>query len=188
MEDLRLTVDERTELLLPREEDAEEAFRLIDRDRARLEPFMEWVFGLKTVEEEREFIRGRLAHHAVGSGVQTFIWRDGRIAGSIGTVVVDRENDAAEVGYLVFAEHEGTGLAFASTRAFIDHLFQVEGIHRIVIRVMPENTRSRNLAMRLGFTFEGIQRETYRLRGRYRDLEIYSLLSHEWGHGVPKER
>ena len=180
MKDLCIPVDERTELRLPREEDAEEAFRLIDRDRARLEPFMEWVFGLQTIEQEREYLRGRLAQWAVGNAVQGFIWRDGRIAGSIGTVVVDRDNDAAEVGYLVFAEHEGTGLAFASMRAFIDHLFEVEGIHRIIIRVMPENTRSRNLAKRLGFTYEGIQRETYKLRGRYRDLEIYSLLPREW--------
>ncbi len=178
--DLTIRLDEDTELRLPRDEDAEEMFDLIDRDRDRFEPYMEWIYHVTELEHEQEFIRTRLAQFAVGSAIQFFAWHKGRIAGSIGTVVIDRENDAAEIGYMVFREHEGTGLAHRSVRALIGHLFEVESIHRIVAKVMPANTRSINLARRLGFTFEGIQRETYKLRDRYEDLGLYSLIATEW--------
>lgn len=178
--DLTIRLDVDTELRLPREEDAQVVFDLIDRERDRFEPWMEWVHSFHTVEHEMEFIRTRLAQHAVGSAIQFFVWHQGRIAGSTGTVVIDRENEAAEIGYMVFREFEGTGLAYRSVQALIRHLIEVEGIHRIVAKVMPANTRSNDLIRRLGFTYEGIQRETYKLRGRYEDLEIHSILADEW--------
>jgi ribosomal-protein-alanine N-acetyltransferase len=95
-------------------------------------------------------------------------------------VVIDRENGAAEIGYMIFREHEGTGLAYRSVVALITHLVEVEGIHRIVAKVMPANTRSSDLVRRLGFTYEGVQRETYKLQGRYEDLGVHSILADEW--------
>jgi ribosomal-protein-serine acetyltransferase len=176
---LTIDLDDDIQLRLPREEDAQEVFDLIQRDRDRFEPYMEWIFHVTEVEHELEFIRTRLAQFAVGSAIQLFIWKGGRIAGSIGTVVIDRENDAAEVGYMVFREHEGTGLAFRSVQALIGHLFEAEGMHRIVVKVMPSNARSNALARRMGFAFEGVQREAYKRRGRFEDLNVYSLLSTE---------
>jgi ribosomal-protein-serine acetyltransferase len=180
LEDLTIRLDDDTELRLPREEDAREVFDLIDRERDRFEPWMEWVHTFHTVEHELEFIRTRLAQQAVGSAIQFFVWHKGRIAGSIGTVVIDRENEAAEIGYMIFREHEGTGLAYRSVVALITHLIEVEGIHRIVAKVMPANTRSIDLVRRLGFTYEGVQRETYKLKGRYEDLGVHSILADEW--------
>ncbi|NOQ54651.1 MAG: hypothetical protein GQ558_08615, partial [Thermoplasmata archaeon] len=42
-EDLTIRLDDDTELRLPREGDAQEVFDLIDRERDRFEPWMEWV-------------------------------------------------------------------------------------------------------------------------------------------------
>ncbi|MCK4971173.1 MAG: GNAT family N-acetyltransferase, partial [Thermoplasmata archaeon] len=72
------------------------------------------------------------------------------------------------------------GLAHLSVMALITHLVEVEGIHRIVAKIMPANTRSNDLVRRLGFTYEGIQRETYKLQGRYEDLGVHSMLAEEW--------
>lgn len=177
---LAIRLDDETELRLPREEDAQEVFDLVHKDRDRFEPYMEWIFHVTKLEHEQEFIRTRLAQHAVGSAIQFFVWHKGRIAGSIGTVVIDRENDAAEIGYMVFREFEGTGLAYRSVQALIGHLIEVEGMHRIVAKIMPENERSVRLVQRLCFTYEGIQRETYKLRRSYRDLGVHSILADEW--------
>ncbi len=179
-ENLTIRLDDDTELRLPREEDAQKVFDLIDRERDRFEPWMEWVHSFQTVEHELEFIRTRLAQQAVGSAIQFFVWHKGRIAGSTGTVVIDRENGAVEIGYMIFREFEGTGLAYRSVMALITHLVEVEGIHRIVAKVMPANTRSIDLVRRLGFTYEGVQRETYKLKGRYEDLGVHSILADEW--------
>ncbi len=177
---LTIRLNDDTELRLPREKDAQEVFDLIDRERDRFEPWMEWVHSFHTVEHELEFIRTRLAQQAVGSAIQFFVCHEGRIAGSTGADVIDRDNDAAEIGYMVFREFEGTGLAYWSVKALITHLIEVEGIHRIVTKIMPANTRSNNLVRRLGFTYEGIQRETYKLKGRYEDLGVHSILAEEW--------
>ncbi len=177
---LTIRLDDDTELRHPRDEDAREVFDLIDRERDRFEPWMEWIHSFHTVEHELEFIRTKLAQQAVGSAIQFFMWHEGRIAGSTGADVIDRENGAAEIGYMVFREFEGTGLAYRSVTALITHLIEVEGLHRIVAKVMPENERSIRLVEHLGFTYEGIQRETYKLRGSYRDLGVHSMLASEW--------
>jgi len=177
---LSIRLDDDIELRLPREEDAKEVFDLIDRERDRFEPWMEWVHSFHTVENELEFIRTRLAQMAVGSAIQFFVWHEGRIAGSTGADVIDRENEAAEIGYMVFREFEGTGLAYRSVIALITHLIEVEHIHRIVAKVMPANKRSNDLVRRLGFTYEGVQRETYKLQGRFENLGVHTMLANEW--------
>ena len=53
-------------------------------------------------------------------------------------------------------------------------------MHRIGAKLMPANTMSSDLVRRLGFTYEGIQRETFKLQGRYEDLGVYSMLADEW--------
>jgi RimJ/RimL family protein N-acetyltransferase len=132
------------------------------------------------VEDELEFIRGRQVELKAGTAVQFFIWRRDRFVGSIGTVFINRFHDHAEIGYFVTREVEGTGLAYKAVSALIDRLVDVEGMHRISVRIVSENERSLNLARRLGFTPEGIQREAFKLRGEYRDIGTHSLLAREW--------
>ncbi|MBI4220372.1 MAG: GNAT family N-acetyltransferase, partial [Chloroflexi bacterium] len=43
-----------------------------------------------------------------------------------------------------------------------------------------DNIRSRAIPERLGFTFEGVQRQAALVNGKYQDLAIYSLLASEW--------
>jgi RimJ/RimL family protein N-acetyltransferase len=42
------------------------------------------------------------------------------------------------------------------------------------------NARSRQAALRLGFTFEGIQEAHFIVKGRNRDTAWFRLLDHEW--------
>ena len=63
-----------------------------------------------------------------------------------------------------------------SCRALIDHAFSTLGLHRVVIRCAVENHRSRAIPERLGFTLEGIERESQWLYDHFVDLAIYALL------------
>ena len=54
------------------------------------------------------------------------------------------------------------------------------GMHRIVIRAATSNLPSRAIPERLGFTHEGTQRDSALVNGEYLDLEVYSILDHEW--------
>jgi len=104
----------------------------------------------------------------------------GRIVGATGTVVLDRANEVAEVGYFITSTHQGRGLMTRAVGAFIDHLFREEGMHRVYVRLITTNQRSRALARRLGLRFEGVHREEYKLRGQHHDVEVHSMLRREW--------
>jgi ribosomal-protein-serine acetyltransferase len=178
--DLRIRVDDETELRLQRMEDAQEFLDLIDGDRERLGVFMDWVDKINTLEDELAFITARLEEYDRGVCLQFAVWQQERIVGALGTVVIDRANDHAELGYFVAGSHEGRGLMTKSVGTLVDHLFEVEGMNRLSARAMVENHRSRNLLERLGFTIEGVHREEYKLRGVHHDLVVYSLLRGEW--------
>jgi ribosomal-protein-serine acetyltransferase len=53
-------------------------------------------------------------------------------------------------------------------------------MHRVELICMVDNARSRAVAERLGFTLEGIKRESEWINGAFRDHALYSLLAHEW--------
>jgi ribosomal-protein-serine acetyltransferase len=178
--DLRIRVDDETDLRLQREQDAEEYLALIDGDRARLRTFMEWVDEITRIEDELGFLTDRVDEYDRGAGVPFAVWHRGRIVGATGTVTMDRTHDSAEVGYFVVGEAEGKGIMTRAVSAFVEHLFEAEGMNRLSARIMTENHRSIALIERLGFAREGVHREAYKLRDVHRDLVVYSLLRSEW--------
>ncbi|UCC94244.1 MAG: GNAT family N-acetyltransferase [Thermoplasmata archaeon] len=182
--DLRIRVDDDTELRLQREEDAREYLDLIDGDRDRLRAFMEWVDHVTRIEDELAFLADRVEEYDQGRGVPFAVWHRGRIIGATGTVTMDRANDAAEIGYFVAGEFEGRGIMAKAVRTFVDHMFGAEDMNRLSARILTDNHRSLALIERLGFTREGVHRQEYKLRGVHRDLVVYSLLRSEWESGM----
>ena len=65
-----------------------------------------------------------------------------------------RASDAVEVGYTIFAEHRRHGYATEAVRALLDWA-RVEGIHRFVASVGPQNEPSLAIVRRLGFVEVG---------------------------------
>lgn len=59
-----------------------------------------------------------------------------------------------ELGWMVYAEHEGRGYAFEAAAALRDWAFGVRGLGTLVSYVDPDNARSSRLAERLGATLD----------------------------------
>jgi ribosomal-protein-alanine N-acetyltransferase len=55
-----------------------------------------------------------------------------------------------EIGWSVFADAEGRGVAFEAALATRDYAYRVLGWQRVVSLIVPGNTRSERLAERLG--------------------------------------
>jgi ribosomal-protein-serine acetyltransferase len=159
-------------------EDAEELFALVDANRERLARWFPWVDGSTGPHTQRTFIERCIASETdlEGNG----IWVGAEIVGGIG-MSVDAIGNSAEIGYWLDARFEGRGLVTRGCALFIEHGFRVMGLHRITIRAAVDNARSRAVAERLGFTQEGVGRESGRVGGgRYVDLVEYGLLDREW--------
>jgi len=77
-------------------------------------------------------------------------------------------------------KYQKQGIVTKSVDKLCDFAFNKLGLNRIQIKCAVENRSSINIPKRLGFRFEGIERQGERLSsGFYTDLEIYSKLKHE---------
>ncbi|MFA9446874.1 GNAT family N-acetyltransferase [Egicoccus sp. AB-alg6-2] len=104
-------------------------------------------------------------------------------AGLIGDVMLSTGDDLrlVEIGFTLAPEHRGAGHATAAIRLLLDHLFAAGSpVHRVEARLDPRNARSAALLDRLGFTCEGVLRESYWDDGGWTDDAVYGLLGREY--------
>ena len=111
---------------------------------------------------------------------QAGIWHEGRLAGVVGHLGIDRENLSTELGYWLGEEFEGRGLATAACRALVDHAFGELGLNRVSIACATENKKSCAIPERLGFRREDIRRQAEWLYDRFVDHAVYAALASEW--------
>jgi ribosomal-protein-serine acetyltransferase len=160
-------------------DDAAELDRLIEANRDHLAPFMPWMTG-HAIDGTQAFIRSAMRQEDSDDGFQAVIVADGEIAGVAGFHRVDRINEITSIGYWMDAGHQGRGVMTATVATLVDIAFDEWGMHRIELRIAPENSRSRALAARLGFHEEGVLRGAERFGdGDHRDLIMHSLLRGE---------
>jgi ribosomal-protein-serine acetyltransferase len=173
-------LDERR-LLRPIEEaDADELYRRTEANREMLSEWMPWAADA-TPQSTREFIRSSRRQLADDEGFQAVIVQDGRIVGSIGFPRLSWVDRWCEIGYWLDRGAHGQGTVTLAARALTDHALRVWKLNRVAIRAGVDNVRSRAVAERLGFTFEGVLRQVERHPdGRYVDLAVYSMLASEW--------
>lgn len=156
--------------------DAEDVFAVIDANRDRLRPWMSWVDPTLGPADTRAFIE---RVRALGTEDGLGIYVDGSYVGGIG-LRPDAVNGDAEIGYWIGAAYEGRGLVTRACRALIDRAFGDLALHRVTIRVAPDNARSRAIPERLGFRKEGVMREAGKSALGHHDLVVYGLLDREW--------
>jgi len=86
----------------------------------------------------------------------------------------------AETGYELNPTYWRQGITSEAMSAVLTYGFTELDLHRIEADVAPDNTRSKNLLLKLGFTFEGNLRQRYFFRGQYEDEYYFGLLKDEW--------
>lgn len=87
-----------------------------------------------------------------------------------------------ELGYILFhQEDRNRGYMTEAVQLLSRYLFATKTINRLQIAAFPENAASKRVALKCGFTFEGTLRGAVFNGGRYRDVELYSLLRSETG-------
>lgn len=161
-----------------RERDAEELHALIERNRGELAKWLSWA-----QEPHGRDTRAYLARvhdgESDGRRLQRAIDCDGSLVGDVG-LFIDRDNATAAIGYWLDREHRGRGVMTGAVRELARHGFAELALRRIEIRTDVLNSGSRAVAERLGFQFEGVLRESYRVAAdRYSDDAVYSMLASE---------
>ena len=169
------------EILLERikNSDAPVIFNAIDKNRSHLGMWLPFVDATKTVQDSESFIQNVISHREQTLNEVYTIWFRGDFAGIIGFHNTDRVNEKSEIGYWLISEMTGNGIITRSCRTLIGLAFEKMGMNRITIRCATGNTQSEKIALRLGFTYEGIERNGERHLDNFLDLKVFSLLKEE---------
>ncbi len=175
-----IILDDKVELRLLTDQDAPLMFDLVTRNRAHLDQWLRWSARVQTLDDVTALIRRFAQKYADGDGFHAGIWFEGQLAGGLVCHYIIRESSKTEIGYWLGAEFVGKGLASRAARAVINHLFAVEKLHRIEIQCGVGNFASRAIPERLGFTQEGIKRESDWITTRYVDHVLYAMLAADW--------
>lgn len=176
-------IDENMELRLLEERHAEEVFSLLEQNRIHLQAELTWLTDQLSLNDTKEYIRAGLERFAANNGLRAGIWLQDRLAGIVslhGLVWIDRK---ASLGYWLGASFQGQGLVTKACRVLINHSFDELKLNRLEIQCDSDNHRSRKVAERLGFTQEGVLRQSWWSGDRFLDLVVYGLLASEWQGG-----
>lgn len=92
-----------------------------------------------------------------------------------------RPKKRAEIGYWLSEKYQKKGIVTQSVSTLLDYAFSELGLNRVQIRCAVGNIPSKNIPRRLGFLFEGIERDGELLSdNQFTDIEVYSILKREW--------
>jgi ribosomal-protein-serine acetyltransferase len=161
-----------------RERDAEELHALIERNRSELAMWLSWAQEPHGRDTRAYIARVHDGEHARRRLQRAIVCR-GSIVGDAG-LFIDRDNATAAIGYWLDRDHRGRGVTTVAVRELARHGFTELALRRIEIRTDVLNSGSRAVAERLGFQFEGVLRESYRVAAeRYSDDAVYSMLASE---------
>ena len=174
---IEIIVDKDIHLKIIEIEDAESIFNTINNERKYLEEWLPFVEDTRDISYTKAFIENSTA--ANSSNFTFTISYHNHFAGVIGFKDTDFDNKKTEIGYWLSESFQHKGIITRSCKALINYAFDKMDMNRIQIKAAEENQKSRNVAERLGFTCEGIERDGELHSRGFVDLVIYSLLKAE---------
>ncbi|MCJ1360016.1 MAG: hypothetical protein MMC33_010019 [Icmadophila ericetorum] len=104
----------------------------------------------------------------------------GKALGYVQLLNVDAANRVIEIGVMFSKLLQKTPAATECTYLLARHVFEELGYRRLQWKSNTLNEASRRAALRLGFTFEGVFRQHYIIKGRSRDTAWFSIIDSEW--------
>lgn len=169
-----IKVSEAITLQLMDRHHAKEMFAVVQNNKEFLKQWLSWPKCVKTEKDSLKKILDDQKKFGENTALELGIFKNGKFIGRIGFHWI--KDIQAEIGYWLDLNETGSGIMTESCKALIRYTFQETNIHRIIIRMDVENIPSKKIPERLGFTCEGIERESILLKGEFRNSYVYSIL------------
>ena len=150
--------------------------------RAMADPAIRIPGNMPELDEETLAAFHSILPQAMGSGrLMPLVVADGATGELLGGAALhhlDAESGSVQIGYWLFHESRGRGVATRVARALAEHAFSI-GVQRVEARVDVGNDASERVLQRAGFTREGVLRSIGRVDGSRADRSVWSLLPGE---------
>lgn len=105
---------------------------------------------------------------------------NGRLIGTIDFVSWNLRHKTAEIGYVVSHDYWGKGIATEAAKEVIKFGFEKMDLVRIEAKCFVENIASIRVMEKSGMSYEGTLRKVMFIKGKHRDLKVYSILRDEY--------
>ena len=162
--------------------DAPALFVAVEENRAYLKQWLPWLDLVRSEEDAFNFINNAEAGLENQTEINLGLWwhkasEEQVLVGVVGISSWNRLNRTASIGYWLGQAYQGHGIILQSCKTLCQYCFDNLEINRIELRCAVDNHRSETIAKKLGFTFEGISRQSEYLYDRFIDNKVYALLN-----------
>ncbi len=130
--------------------------------------------SIKTVEEEKKFLRLNREKRRKRIEYNFSILRDGTLVGAIGVRLHSGYPYVGEIGYFVDEAHWGRGIAPRALKLIESFAFQKLNVVRLEILIATPNARSATVAVKCGYMMEGRLRRRLFAKGIFYDCYLYA--------------
>lgn len=153
---------------------ANELFTCIQKNKEFLSEWLVWTKKVKNVKDSENKILKDQDNFYKKDSLELGIFENNKLIGRIGFISISERS--AEIGYWLDKDFNGKGIMTTCVKKLVEYAFNKTSIFRIVIKMDPKNTKSRNVPERVGFFYEGCERAGVFVKGEPRDSLIYSYV------------
>ena len=135
-----------------------------------------------SISESRSYIKCMMRKYRAGDPASWGIVRkdQDRLVGTIGYMWYQPENNAAEVGYSIARDCWNQGFMTEALSEVLRYSFENMSMNRVEAQHEVDNPASGAVMRKNGMVHEGTLRSRLYNKGRYVDVEIYSILRREY--------
>lgn len=183
-----LIIDKGLKLSQITQGDSVDIFQTIDRQRPYLGKWLPFVEYTKELADTQRFVDAVIAASGDSLDYVFVIRKHDQFVGLAGFKSTDKQNKKTEIGYWLSEDFQKQGIMTRSVEKLCELAFHTLGLHRVQIKCAVANRASIQIPIRLGFMFEGIERDGEMLTGNvFTDLAVYSKLKTDPTHAVDNE-
>lgn len=100
----------------------------------------------------------------------------GKMIGTCGYSRIDFSNDVGEIGYVINPDFQRCGYATEAVWTVLKFGFDKLDFHRVEAKFIEGNAASLAVMQKCGMTYEGMARESMRIKGLYRNIGCCAIL------------
>lgn len=151
-------------------------YSMVVANRNYLGTWLPFAHRMLALEHAETFVKGSMERNKLNIEYAFVVYEHHEPVGRIGVYKIDPLNHIGEIGYWLIENKQGKGIITQSCKTIIDFCFDTLNLNRIELKCGVHNTKSKAIALHLGFTQEGLLREAEWLHNSYIDLYLFALV------------
>jgi len=175
-----IEIDKDLKLKLLTENDSEDFFALINKNRDYLEKFMPRISENNSIKTTKDVIKNFLNQFIENNGFRTGIFYKEILIGITGLKYIDWINKKTEIMIWIDKDFAGKGIGTKCQKKVIEIVFKEYKLHKLYARLSVQNISSMKMMEKSGFVLESISKKDELLFSGYTDVYVYSILENDY--------